>query len=495
MPRRRVVTQQTAPNVNVTVSQAKPEEPPAIETPEEKPPTEFWDFMQQIPKQQWGQTYDIMGWRIDPKVPGIPGSKGFLFQVMEPVTPMWMKHNYGGGKFRLTLQKNSKWFKTHEFEIEGNPRYDLTRENPSAIHGTNGTGSNGDRSTELLQQFVGVLRDELKSAREANNGNPSGNDRVIEMLTNASDKAIDIVTRQTPQAQDQTTQLANLVSIVKGLMPPPADSGLTTLLAPLLKPLIEKLMQPTDPMAQVTMFLTIFEKLDTLRGSGTGGDGKAKDWRAMLAEGAVQKGPELLRELRETFQVNKEAAEARRAAAEANARTMEIARSMPAPGQPAANGVPAAATAQAPSVMPAAGPLRVVPINGDTLAGQPSPMPAAVPAPQSAPIAPPAAPGLSAKDTDAVAAFMKEKIVQMVSDGRDAEDIVDFIDDVDPSVNDLLAQFTPEIVTNFLAADSILSKATGLPHWGVFLQNAQAYIKEIRLEDAAIEAHATAVPS
>jgi len=453
--------------------------------PEEKTPLWFWDLVKSIPTDKWMRVFSLVGMRMEPRVPGMPGAKGYLFEIFEPINMEFFKAKYGGGKFRCILCENGKYKTTHEFDIEGKPIYDLTRENPNGISPQT---SSGDKSTELLQQFVGVLRDELKNAREANSGNPAGNDRIIEMLTNASDKAIEIVTKQAPAHQDQTAQLATLVGIVKQMMPAPQESGLLALLTPLLKPLLEKLMAPVDPLAQITTFLAIFEKIDTLRGTAGGGDSKPKDWKAMLAEGAVQRGPEILKELRETLQVGRDAATERRIAAEANARSMEIARQMPQPGQPAI--APTNGAQPAASVMPAAGPLRVVPISDAMPADMPAPKPVTPATP-----APTAAPGLSSQDTDAVAAFMKNKIVAMIADDREAEDIVDFVDDVDPSVNDLLAQFSPDLVTSFLAQDSILSRATRLPNWNQFLVTAQSYIKQIRAEDAAIASQAAAVPS
>lgn len=441
----------------------------------EKPYTWYWDLLKSIPEQKWGTVNSVLGWRLDPKVPSRPGSKGFLFEVFQAITPMWMKENYGGGKFRCILLENGRFKTTHDFDIEGAPKYDLTREQPNAAAPVAST--NGDKSTELLQQFVGVLRDELKNAREAN-GNMGGNDRVIEMITNASDKAIEIVTKQTPQGTDQLTQLTQMASLLKTLMPPPADSGLTGLLAPLLKPLIEKLMAPTDPMAQITMFLTIFEKLDTLRGGG--GESKPKDWRAMLAEGAVQKAPEILKEIKDIVGTTRDTAVERRAAAEAQARAMEIARTMPPAGAPAQ---PPAA----PSVMPN-GPLRVVPLDGAPPAVQTEIHQEAQPAPA-------AAPGMSVNESDAVAAFMKRRIVEMIAEKRDAEDVVDFIEDVDPTVNDYLVSYSVDMVTTFLQADPILAKATQTKGWNIFLTKAQEYIQQIRAEDAMIEANANAVPS
>ena len=460
-------------NVSVDMPQNAPDK--LLEEKEERSPTWFWDMLQDIPKEKWGNTYDVMGFRIDPKPSIAPGGKGFLFQIFEPITPMWIKQNYGGGKFRCILEKNSRFLKSHEFDIEGTAIYDLSRERPN-VPAANGNG-NADIGA-FQKEFISVLREELARSREATQGTTQGTDKVVEMLTNASEKAMEIVTKQTPGATNSTEQLAQLVTIVKGLMPPPATDG--GLLGSILKPLLEKLVTPVDPMAQITMFLTIFEKIDAIRG---GGESKPKDWRAMLAEGVVQKGPEMLRELRETFTVNKDAAEAKRAAAEAQERTATAIRSIP-PANPA----PAAPGGTVPTttVMPS-GPLRTVPIDRANGAAPADVIPSNV--------APVAAPGMSPVESDAVANFMQHRIVEMIADDRDAEDVVDFIEEVDPSMNDLLVQFSPEMVTTFLSSRPIISEATQFPNWNAFLTAAQSYIKEIREEDKAIAAAAGAVPS
>jgi hypothetical protein len=89
---------------------------------------------------------------------------------------------------------------------------------------------------------------------------------------------------------------------------------------------------------------------------------------------------------------------------------------------------------------------------------------------------------------------MERRIVEMIEEGRDAEDVVDFIEDVDHTLNDMLAGYTADIVTTFLAGRPIIGRATKLPGWTDFLRTAQAYIKEIREEDKAIETAAAAAP-
>lgn len=461
-------------NVSVDMPQTAA---PATEVKEEKSPTWFWDLLQDVPKEKWGAEFDVLGFRIDPK-PGVAaGAKGFLFQAFEAITPMWIKQNYGGGRFRCILEQKSRFKTSHEFEIEGQPKYDLTRELPNVPAATaNATDS---KLLTILEAQISRLNDQLAASQAQGKENPALGE-AISMLSTAYKESVATLGSTANNGGSSTQQLSELVGIVKGLLP--AQGSEASVLGMILKPLLERVLAPVDPMAQVTMFLTIFEKIDAIRGGGGGGDSRAKDWRAMLAEGAVQKGPEILRELRETFQVNKETAQERRIAAEAIERVETIRRTAPGTAAAAPAAAPPAAT-----VMPA-GPWRTVPLDRSAPAAQDV-------GAQPAPAAPPAAEGMSPSESDAVATFMQRRIVEMVQDGRDAEDVVDFIEEIDPSMNDLLAQFSPEMVTTFLSTRPIIGEATQLPHWNIFLIKAQRYIKEIRAEDAAIETAARAVPA
>lgn len=474
MPRTTAVATEKPQTVSVSVDlpQNKAAEPAEKE---ERSPMWFWEMLQNLPREQWGNVYSVMAWREEPKVPGVPGAKGFLFEAFEPVTLSYFKEKYGGGKFKAVLQKNSRFQTTHIFDIEGQPKYDLSREAP---HAHPAVAANGDNA--LLKDFVGVLREELQRSREANSAPNPATDEAIGLLSRASEKAMDIVAnRANGGTGNSTQQLSELVNIVKGIMPPQTGGG--GIADTLLKALVDKLLTPVDPLAQISAFLGIFEKIDAIRGGGGGESGRAKDWRAMLAEGAVQKAPEILKEVREIVQTNKEAAVERRHTAEAIANAEALRRGAPV----APVNTPAQPTPQ-PAAVPS-GPLRTVPINREA-----TPAHAAQVAETQTP---PAAEGMSQVESDAVANFMERRIVEMVEDDRDAEDVVDFIEEIDPTMNNMLAQFSAEIVTTFLAGRPIIGKATKHLRWSKFLEDAQKYIREIRAEDAAIDAASTRVPA
>lgn len=467
MPRR-VATQNTSGATSVTTTIEMPKAPAENGTEKaEKEKQDFWSYMAGLTTEQW-KDHIVYLTREQPKTT-INGVGGYLTKLVQSFDVEDIKQAYGGREFSYIMKRDNKLIYSGRFSVEAPPRFDSARESA----GTAVASSNGESA--LLKDFVNVLREELQRSREANNTANPATDEAIKLVSSASEKAMNIVAERANAngSGNSTQQLSELVNIVKGLIPQQSSDG--GILGMVLKPLLEKLLTPPDPMAQVTTFLTIFEKIDSIRGGG--GDSKPKDWRAMLAEGVVAKGPELLREVRETFQESTKAATEKRATAEAIER-METARRNG--GAPAAQpGAPSAVPAHA-AVMPA-GPLRTVPLERSAPAE-----PAATPA---------AAPGMSAAETDAVGKFMEQRIVEMIRDDRDPEDVVDFIEDVDPTLNDMLATYSADMVTTFLAARPIIGHATQHPKWNDFLFAAQKYIKEIREEDKAIEAAAAAVPS
>lgn len=457
-----------APLVSITTAVPEPQiDPEKNEEKKELSPTWFWDLIAGIPSDEWGKVYDV--WllrRGESKVPMAPGEKGYLDQFMQPITPAVIKQRYGGGLYRAVLNKNGRFKTSHDFEIEGPAIYSSREMSGKNSHApVNGSGN--DATLQVLQQFRELLRDEFVRRADSGPGS-SANEEAIKLLSSASERAMEVITKQVPSGASSTQQLAELVTIVKGLMPAQQESGL---LGVILKPLLERALAPVDPLTQITSFLAIFEKIDALRGEG---GGKAKDWKAMLAEGIVQRGPEILREIRETQQLGVEAARERRAAAETNARTAEIMRTVP---RPAAAPVSAAAPQSVHEAPPASAPLQVTPLSEapevpatDGLSqdmGDFGPKPAAAATPAE----------VKAAD-DAIAGWVKQRIVQLILEGEEPERIVDFLDIADPTVSDLLVKYSEEVVSTFLAGDPILKLAVEHPNWKSFLGRARAYIQE-----------------
>ncbi|MGH8864427.1 MAG: hypothetical protein ACREVZ_07250, partial [Burkholderiales bacterium] len=296
---------------------------------EERPPRWFFDLIADIPKDDWGRIWHIEVHRLEPKVPGVPGSKGYLDLYLEPITMNAVQKRFGGGKFQLNLCKNGKWHNSHTFDVEGQPIYDLSRERPNGQTGL--LPSAGGEA--FAKQVIDMLRDELTRSREAGQ-TPSGaiTDETIGLVTKAAENAMQMIRNQVPAATEPTALLSAMVTTLKNLgligQPPAVPGGGIVETISVLKTL-GLIGQPApDPMAQITMFLTIFEKLDALRGPAAGG--APRDWKATLAEKAIEHVPEILREVRATAEASREAAGQRLEAARTNERVATTIRSLPA---------------------------------------------------------------------------------------------------------------------------------------------------------------------
>ncbi len=455
------------PTVNINIPSAPAQEAAQVE-PEEKSPTWFWEKINSIPKDDWGRLYNLLLMRQgSSKVPMADGYKGYLETFFAPVTLAEIKQKYGGGKYRMILEKNSRFVTSHDFDIEGAPLYDLTRERPSAS--PSAAAATDAKLLNILESQISRLNEQLAASQAAGKQNPAL-DQAITILSTAYKEGLAAIGSNVTGGGS----ILDTIKMLKELGLVGGSSQNDVLMGALLKPLIEKLITPIDPMSQMTQFLTIFEKLDALRGSG--GDSKARDWKAMAVEGLIQKGPEILREIRETQQIGAEAAKERRATAEINARTAQMIRSV-APSSAASNGVSGAA-AEPPQPGPVAnGPIQVTPLEASSAPAVAEQEMARMSDTGTFPPQPhPSAEVKLAED--AIAGWIKGRIVQLVQEGEEPERIIDFLDIADPSVSDLLVKYSEDAVSTFLAGDPILKLAVDHANWKNFLARARAYIQE-----------------
>jgi hypothetical protein len=447
--------------VNITVT--APEATVDAESTKEKPelsPTWFWDKINAIPAAEWGTQYHLLLLRRgQSKVSMAPGEKGFLDQFVQPVDLVTIRQKYGGGFYSIVLNKNHRFVTSHNFEIEGQPIYDLGRERPGSTLGSNGHGD-----STLTQQFISVLREELQKSREAGQASPA-TDNAIEMMAKAAEKSMDMVKSNVPVASDPAAQVNALLGAAEKLanLKNSFDFGdfLTKLLAnPLIAPIIQRVIAPPDPLAELAKLGGALEAIEKIRGNGNGGG--RSDWRSVLAEKAVEALPQVLDTVKQNREASLKVAEEQRTAAEIRdrtANTVKELRSQPPPPVPA----PVVVAPQPSSVTP----LRTVPLNGTT--------PAETPA---------ATNGQTVTTEDVVADWIKHRIVAGVQLGTDPEAIVDFLDVADPSVCDQLVAYPEEVVTGFLQNDPILQAAVNHPNWPAFFAAVRTYILAAEPETA-----------
>jgi len=457
---------QTQPTTVINLAPQNPETPAEPEKPlerEEKEPGWFISDLMKIPGNEWEKIYHLELQRLEPKVPGVAGSKGYLWTFFAPITYADVKKRWGGGKFRMDLCKNGHYFKTHNFDIEGDPIYDRSREIPPATTNGNGNGLGGN--ADFQKEFISVLREELQRSRESNQGQSNGSEHVIDMLTKASERAMEIVTKQTPVAADPTAQVNALLSAAEklaNLRAPAAGGGLGSLGDALIAKLVEKLLNPPNPLEELTKLSAIFEVVEKIRGNG---GGEPKDWKAAAVQAVTQHLPDILDTFKQTSPAN--VAQARANEAQARARTAEALRVVPIDrqqpqAQPAAQ--PAAAAPPAPAIHVEGG-LHLEPRDGAASAPAVEVMPAAQPAP--APV--------SQEQYDE---GMKVQVVNMMRYGASGSAIATFLEDVKPDLAKDLVNYPEQTITQFFLQDPVLKLLVEDPRWHEVLADARAYMTE-----------------
>jgi hypothetical protein len=428
---------------------------PATQTSEEVPPSEkrpdFWSYMQSLTPEQWKE-HIVYLTREKPKthMNGVVG--GYLAKIVEPFDQDDIKTAYGGYEFSYIMKRGREAIYSGRFAVEAEPRLDKDRELPTPNDAT---------PAGFAGQFIAMLRQELERSR--GNGNDSTTAKAVEMLSAASDKATELILKQVPDASNPATALKDLVAVIKDL----GILGGQTAAAPSIIDTIKTLKelgligQQFDPMKNLDTMLSLFDKLDGLRG---GGGGRRGNWKDSLVDKGLELVPQVLDTFRETREANVNIARERARAAE------HLARVQPPPGRPA---VPSVMTPRGAAPAPGAGAeppgpsvsgLRTVPLDR---AGEP-PAPATAPAEVMF--------ETIDRNSTAFTNFIKQTIVDMINRGDHGEQIVDFLDGAKPGFSNTLVQYTPDQLAAYFAMDPILCAAVAHPNWSEVLDEARNYI-------------------
>jgi len=419
---------------------------PAVEEQETKEARpDFWTYMHTLTPEEW-KDHIVYLTREQPKYNIAAGGGGYLTKFVQPFDLEDVKQLYGGYEFSYIMNKGRKIVYSGNFRIEAPPRIDPQRESVPA----------GDQSN-IAQQFISMLREELGRMREslANGGDDAGaGEKAIEMLSKASDKAMDVILKQVPDAGKGNAGGGDqgIIATIKILK----ELGL-----------IGQPQPAIDPMKQLEMMLSIFSKIDEIRGNGGGGGGRRSShwWDSSLAEKAVDAIPGLLDTFKETREANMRIA-SDRARASDNLRAIGRQPAAPAPGaQPAATAQPATAEIRSSSG------LHTVPLErGDVGAyAVPDTQPDAA-VPETVIVE------TIDRNTPAFDNFLKQGIVEAIYRGDHGEPIVDFLDVAKPGFSNVLVQYAPEQLTAFFGRDPILQAAVKHPNWLVVLEEARKYI-------------------
>jgi hypothetical protein len=477
MPRKLQAASAQQPSVTTTVTMPPPAPPAEISSADERP--DFWEYLQALTPEQWKE-HIVYLTRDNPKT-SINGIGGYLAKLTQPFDVDDIKTAYGGYEFSYILKEGRDICKrcrnaSGHFRIEAPPKFDSQRE----IAGVAPANGHAAGTENLLQQFVGVLRDELARSRESNNGSSPATDKAIEMLSSASEKAMEIVRAQVPSAKSGSSDMREMLGLMRdmGLVGAPQHSKtlieqiLELIQMPVIGPQILELFKPKNPLDELMKFKGLKELLDGLGGDG-GGRG---DWKTALVDRGIPAVQDLVGALADNRKAAIETAREARMRAEANARaaqsvqTIEAQRAQrpqPANARTTVATAPAGQAAAPPTPAGAAGPFRVVPINGDGAAAAPD---VAMPVPETT------------ASADEFLKGVKIRFVELLAAGEDTGFIVDFLDAARPDFVEMLLKYSPAQITNFFSMDPIVKHAVENPRWSQFLQEARAYLEEANTE-------------
>ena len=450
----RAVAKQEQTPVNIQISQPAPPPPPQVEEKsEEKTPRWFFDKIEEYPKNDWGRVWSLELYRLKPDVPGVPGSKGYLALFNEPITLEQIKATYGGGLFRLNLCKNGRWITSHEFPIAGEPKYDLSRERPSATNGNGSPSSAESKLLTMLEEQIGRLNDELLAMRSKGEQPNPAMERGLDILTTAYKRGIET---QGPPA-DSLKSIETAVALIEKIRPaaPTAGGGILETISVLKE--LGVFQKPKTLAEQLAELASLRELM------GDAGGGGKTTWLD-LARDAV---PRVLDTI---------------SAAAANQQMQQRPRSVPpqrapapAPAQQLPPGAPPSSASGSPRTFSVNG-LRMVPVD-DTGEIQ-----------DQQPVNPLTGVNVAAEEPHSV--VMRKKIVETIHFGEDAEndatDIVNYLQIAWPEGARYLETLSEEQITKFFAMDPILVVATQEPRWREVLMYAKKYALEL-LADAGPE--------
>lgn len=424
--------------------------------------------MQQLSEEEW-KDHIVYLTRERPKT-SINGLGGYLTKITQPFDREDIKQAYGGNEFSYIMKKKNDLIYSGNFPVEAPPKFDPTRENAGGMPASVPVATGADAQT-FAKELIGILREEIGHLREGAQST-AGGDAAVDMLVKASEKAMAIVEKQTPQASSPAAMMTEMIKAMKemGIVGAPT-SGKSTLgslieevtpLVTLLMPVLGKFFTPSNPLEQATQFMALMDKVDALRGKG--GPSRGTTTNDLILEG-IKELPNVIR----TLQAEKQTAQ--RPGAQIR-QFPQPAPSFPQPTPPAA----------AHPIQSGATPLRVTPIHGADAAArngdqtnteQPN-------AEQPSNVA------TSAEDWHT--AWVKRNIVEMFAMGQDAEKIAVFIDLQKPDLAHDLGNYDLKSIVGMIATDPILQQVTQIPFYELKIEAIRTALIEMASEEAELNA-------
>jgi hypothetical protein len=427
--------------ITVPTQSSRPPDAKAAE-----PALSFWEAVHATTAEQWREERVVYVYRDNPTTPGM---KGNIHTFREDFDEDALREMFGGYEYRLMLvrRKTGTMIAATKVDIAAPPKA-AGKVDPAMLnYGTVGSTApivmpNGTDVTSVLNQFVGVMRDQMERS------NP-GDKNTTELLMTASKKAIEIVTQQ--QASNPLEMFRLMMELQKQNQGPE-----NSMMQVMMAKIVERAFAP--PESNLLGQLSAFEKIAELIGIRGGGGGK-QDLGAML----IAKLPDIAQGASVLMAKYVDGQREKRLAAEANARGIQYARGAGAPALPDPNppvNVPAPPNNVREFQQPTAAPT-YAPLDRDPVNGQPDPHA-----------------GLREDEGGPTFDWLRRRVAQMVMMGSGSDTVIDFISGANPQLMAILRSAQVEELRDFFTKDPILSQCTNYAGFEVFLKDAYEYLHE-----------------
>lgn len=439
------------------------------------------EYLATVPEDELAITTVYIYRKEPPTISGFLLRSGGDGKSAERIDDQWLEDHFGGGTFDLTIRsKSGKSHYERTVRIAGLPK--LTDKEKIAAPAPSPAAVAVSADNTAILDLLGKTIDRLERL-QTNMNTPqrsAADDSVVEIMATAAKRGIEVAAGGSPAVReaDEMDKMLRKAMLDRLLAPPavPAESDFDKQLK---KVMLDRLLAP--PPSQNKSLIEELKGLAELRDlmGWSEGAGKGEHWTTAL----IHQAPAVLDKLGELNSTRLETAqtELRRAEIIANARrgvvTPPPAHQSPAV-QTSANHPPAARpAAPQPGPAPAAGPIRMAPMDGGGTS--------AAPPAEAINHAPPSMEGLDT-ESPAIVQFVKERVVAMVQEGTPGGGIVAFLIGMrQEKFVQMLVKYTPEQISAFLRADPILRQAVEHPDWADVLEEARGYVHDQEVAAAA----------
>ena len=431
------------------------------------------EYLETLPDEELFHT-TVKVYRMEPA-----GSNGFIerLQPAQRIDEAWIQSRHGGGVFAIQVKnKNGKSGYDRNIRIVGEPKpVPMTAASSAApVAAAPNPDDAYRRMSELLDKMFDRFSTLQTSANAPSNASVA-QDSVIEIMSSAAKKAVDLVGGEKRESRSAAGELTELLTLMEKLKPErdPLD-------AQLREAFIKRLTEPSappasnDPIEQITRLGSLMEVIDKLRGEG-GGKG---DWKTAIIEKVAEAIPTIAETVKASMDARAREATAMASARKSQADAITAVRQLQRPGtqlpQPAAP-APVAATADAPAGV---SPLRVVPIEEGYASRPGSPSSADLDAVAEEEKIRQAGTVVIEEDSAMIEKWFKKRVVQLIAENADPVMLIDFIDGANPALGAMLGKFSPAQIRGYMLADPILKEATKLLNFEDFLLELVAVLRD-----------------